>query len=1536
MSRLPRAAILFILLCIGAMRLQAQIPSFPGALGYGATATGAWTLSGTNHTGGTVYYVTNLDASGAGSFAAGVGTSGNIVEFKVGGSIFLDGPVTVASNVSIEGQTAPGGIMIYGGEMSCYGKTNIICRYLVCEDGTSDPNYPGSSATNSSANACNLGNATNCIFDHCSFEFASYNNIDASGTGSTNDLTWQNCIFADPILEQQFNLHIQATYVSVLDCLFANSGGRNPLAKTNMQYVNNIIYNYRYALTTGNSGDVCSWDVINNYFITGPSNTTASDTYYQVDSSQSAYAIGNYEDSSNNGALGGSAANTIGSATPLSTYYSSATTSLPTVSAASAFYQVTSNAGMLPHDQVDSQVVTQVLSLGTAGRTFNTQTDTELGNDGYGVITSGTALPDSDNSGMPDDWRAAVGISMTNPAISGSTSSTGYTYLENYLAWKAQPNAWVARSSASQPTSVSINLGQYANGFATTASTYTVSNLINGTVTQSGSGGSVVKFVPTSGVSGLGGFKWSVTNSATTLTGTFGVLISQSGSAQSVVWKGDGIANNWDLTTANWTATDSNVATDFATGDPVTFTDTGSASPAINIATAVSPGSVTVNTSVNNYTFSGSGSIGGTGSLVKEGTSTLFVSNTNGNTFSGGTIIDSGVVYINNTSSLGTGTVTLNGGDLEMTNGISPANAIAVTLPSTLGIDGGNVTLDGTMSGSSPLTINFNTDVLLTPAGSCAAYTGTLNVNGTGNLRLNNSASWGFPNAVVNLDGPVSLTNRASTSPGNIYLGALNGVASSSLAGSSQVRSGTAAYTIGGLNLPSVFAGAIENTSDQVVGITATGTSMLTLTGTSTYTGPTLVTSGTLLLLGPLGATPVTVSSGATMISNSSIAGSLTLNGGGSLYPGSAIGLGSVGTLTIADGLTIAGGTSAATGANLYYNLSNSPTSTTANDLITATAGTLSTSGTVNFFVNLTNGGFGAGTYSLINGEATMQAPGGGNPGMILYLPIPTGAPTRQTFSLTRAASGARGGYVDLVVTGNAGSLVWTGTSGATWDLNTTADWSGGSPDTFYDLDTVTFDDSDTGGGIVLLSGTLVPGVVDVANNVTNYTFSGAGGLTGDAQLVKSGTASLTILNTGNTTSGAFYLDAGTLTPEASLGTGTIYLNGGTLSMGAAGFVTLGNPIVVEASSTINAAGNVYLTGNTGATLSSTSSAVILSLNTAGILSFNNTMSGFAGTIELGTSTGMLRLNGGTDNSDVGGSATLFDLGTSTASLANRNGGITVNLGALQGGPGTSLTGRQSGSGATSSTYVVGALDTSNTFAGAIKTGGDLDGVNVTKVGTGIWTLSGTSTFLGNVEMEAGTLLISGSFNNGNLDFEAQDGATLNLAGGVIATATVQIDNGARLTGNGIIDAGLTNEGTAVVSGGALTVNGAFQNSGTLTVDGSASLVVNLPSGAGFINNGLLDIMDSPQTVLPAGYVNNGTILTSALVTVKNFTKSANTFSVTIQSYTGHTYQLEKSADLNTWQTVGSLQSGSTGSALILTDTNASQSGMVYQIGVGP
>src|SRR4029453_19451842 len=101
----------------------------PGALGFGANATG-----GRN---GSVYHVTTLADSGAGSFRTGVGSGNRIVVFDVGGYISLASAVSVKSSITIAGQTAPGGgIGFKGGEISFANSSNIICRYIRIRPGS--------------------------------------------------------------------------------------------------------------------------------------------------------------------------------------------------------------------------------------------------------------------------------------------------------------------------------------------------------------------------------------------------------------------------------------------------------------------------------------------------------------------------------------------------------------------------------------------------------------------------------------------------------------------------------------------------------------------------------------------------------------------------------------------------------------------------------------------------------------------------------------------------------------------------------------------------------------------------------------------------------------------------------------------------------------------------------------------------------------------------------------------------------------------------------------------------------------------------------------------------------------------------------------------------------------------------------------------------------------------------------------------------------------------------------------------------------
>src|SRR6478609_707666 len=79
----------------------AQLTAFPGAQGFGRFATGA--------RGGSVYFVTTTNDTGAGSFRDAVSVSGRTVIFRVGGVIDYQSPrYAPKPNVTIAGQTAPG------------------------------------------------------------------------------------------------------------------------------------------------------------------------------------------------------------------------------------------------------------------------------------------------------------------------------------------------------------------------------------------------------------------------------------------------------------------------------------------------------------------------------------------------------------------------------------------------------------------------------------------------------------------------------------------------------------------------------------------------------------------------------------------------------------------------------------------------------------------------------------------------------------------------------------------------------------------------------------------------------------------------------------------------------------------------------------------------------------------------------------------------------------------------------------------------------------------------------------------------------------------------------------------------------------------------------------------------------------------------------------------------------------------------------------------------------------------------------------
>jgi hypothetical protein len=99
----------------------------------------------------------------------------------------------------------------------------------------------------------------------------------------------------------------------------------------------------------------------------------------------------------------------------------------------------------------------------------------------------------------------------------------------------------------------------------------------------------------------------------------------------------------------------------------------------------------------------------------------------------------------------------------------------------------------------------------------------------------------------------------------------------------------------------------------------------------------------------------------------------------------------------------------------------------------------------------------------------------------------------------------------------------------------------------------------------------------------------------------------------------------------------------------------------------------------------------------------------------------------------------------------------------------------------------------------------------------------------------------------------------------------------------------------------------------------------------------VLDLINGPET-LPGAFTNNGTVIDSASVKVQQMAMNGSNFTMTIQSYAQHTYQLQRATSMAspiTWTNVGAAQAG-TGSPLTFTDTGAPGGQGFYQVQVSP
>ena len=399
------------LLLLNTCQMNSQTLAFPEAEGFAAYATGG--------RGGKVVHVTNLNASGAGSLAEAVSVSNRIVVFDVGGVIDITGSaITIASNVTIAGQTAPGGgITIYGGRVIASKSKNVIIRYL---------RMRGGSSVNEKKCTLTLDECQNLIMDHCSISWGPWDDVHIT---DANNITWQNCIIAEGIDPQRFGAITDGTRNwTISHCLWIDNKSRNPKMKCYVQYYNNVVYNYAMGVVGGHSAADNYQDLMNNYFIAGPDGSYKYfDQWTETDHLDSS---GNYYDGNCDGILNGILITDYNGATAMSSPYLPQTMPMNLESAEQAYYNIVAGVGAsIVRDVHDQRYIEQLTSLGTKGAFISSEQDVG----GIGTVENGAPLMDTDQDGMPDEWEEQHGL---NPNVDDAAKydfGNGYTNSENYV-----------------------------------------------------------------------------------------------------------------------------------------------------------------------------------------------------------------------------------------------------------------------------------------------------------------------------------------------------------------------------------------------------------------------------------------------------------------------------------------------------------------------------------------------------------------------------------------------------------------------------------------------------------------------------------------------------------------------------------------------------------------------------------------------------------------------------------------------------------------------------------------------------------------------------------------------------------------------------------------------------------------------------------------------------------------------------------------------------------------------------------------------
>ncbi len=503
-SKITTAAALLLTTGMTAMA-QEKTPAFPGAEGFGRYVTGGRA--------GKVLHVKNLNDAGYQSLRWCLQQSGaKTIVFDVSGTIHLESQLSIPSNTTIAGQTAPGdGICIADYPVTINGN-NVIVRYMRFRLGNKNVKKDGADGWDGFGGYDKM----DWMIDHCSVSWSIDECLSVLGNKNT---TVQWCLVAQSLVNaghskgaHGYGGNWGGSGASFHHNLIAHHGSRTPRLgprpttqlDERMDMRNNVIYNFGGNGCYGGEG--MTVNIVNNYYKPGPGSPTGTkgkriagigirtNSYVETykDYAPALHLWGKYhvtgninsmypdvnEDNWKIGILdqvdGGGCDGTWTQATkdsikleePMPFVYTT------THTAGKAFGKVMNFAGASLHrDSFDEMIVNDTRN-GKASHTgsglssgfINSQNDNKpAGADSswsaWPTLESSEAPTDTDQDGIPDEWETANGLNPNDKNDYKNLNEEGYTMLEVYM------NSLVAditeeQNADGEPMGYTVNVGE--------------------------------------------------------------------------------------------------------------------------------------------------------------------------------------------------------------------------------------------------------------------------------------------------------------------------------------------------------------------------------------------------------------------------------------------------------------------------------------------------------------------------------------------------------------------------------------------------------------------------------------------------------------------------------------------------------------------------------------------------------------------------------------------------------------------------------------------------------------------------------------------------------------------------------------------------------------------------------------------------------------------------------------------------------------------------------------------------------------------